>query len=70
MAKTENITLTKYIADDGMYFCNAEQKVICTQLFLGKNDTIENWPEIDEEEKNELEKQWKAEAEAENAEKE
>lgn len=70
MAQKTTITLEKYVAEEGMYFCNAEQKAICTQLFLGENDSIENWPEIDEEEKAELERQWKAEAEAENAEKE
>lgn len=59
------ITITKYVAEEGKYFCNEEQKVIATQLFLGVNDSIENWPEITEEKKNELEAKWQEEAEKE-----
>lgn len=63
--KTENITLTKYVADEGKYFCNREQRIIATQLFLGKADSLDNWPEIDESEKAEIEAQWEEERKAE-----
>lgn len=61
--QTKTIQITSYVADEGFYFYNAENKVIATQLFLGKNDTIENYTEITEEEKIAIEAEWEAEAE-------
>lgn len=65
MAQKTTITLEKYVADEGKYFYNEDSKVICTQLFLGKNDKIENYKEIDESEKAEIEAQWEEERKAE-----
>lgn len=63
--QTQTITLQKFIADEGKYFFNETSKVICTQLFLGKNDKIENYKEIDESEKAEIEAKWEEERKAE-----
>lgn len=65
MAQKTTITLEKYTCDEGKYFYNETSKVICTQLFLGKNDSLDNWPEIDETEKAEIETKWEEERKAE-----
>lgn len=45
---TENITLTKLIASEGMTLTNGE--VYGIEVYLGRNDSPENWYEITDEE--------------------
>ena len=45
---TENITLTKLTASEGMTLTNGE--VLTKELYLGKGDSVENWNEITDEE--------------------
>lgn len=52
-------------ASDGMYLYNKNNKVIGKVAYLGRFDTPENWEEITEERKVELEAQWEKELEEE-----
>lgn len=45
---TENITLTKLIASECMTLTNGE--VFGIEVYLGRNDSPENWYEITDEE--------------------
>ena len=48
--------------ESGMFLCNAEQKVICNKVYLGVNSNENDWKEITETEKADLETLWNAEA--------
>ncbi len=50
---TENITLTKLIASEGMTLTNGE--VFGKEAYLGRNDSPENWYEITDEEAKKIE---------------
>lgn len=50
------------IPESGMFLCNEEQKVICEKVYLGVNANENDWREITETEKAELETLWNAEA--------
>ena len=50
---TENITLTKLIASEGMTLTNGE--VFGKEVYLGRNDSPENWYEITDEEAEKIE---------------
>lgn len=48
------------VPESGMFLCNEEQKIICTKVFLGVNANENDWKEITETEKAELETLWNA----------
>lgn len=48
--------------ESGMFLCNEEQKVICNKVYLGVNSNENDWKEITETEKAELEAMWSEEA--------
>lgn len=50
--RTENVVLTKIEADEGMYLTNGE--TYGKTIYLGKNDSAENWTEITEAEYEQL----------------
>lgn len=49
---TENITLVKIVASDGMTLTNGE--VYGKEAYLGKGDNLENWYEITDKEYQEI----------------
>lgn len=49
------------VPESGMFLCNEEQKVICDKVYLGVNANENDWKEITETEKAELETLWNAE---------
>lgn len=53
--KTKNYNLTKLEAEQNKFLYNG--KTICKVAFLGINDSPDNWREITEEEKQQIEVQ-------------
>lgn len=53
--ETENITLRKLTPSDGRYIANKEN-TICTNsaIYLGKNDSPDNYREVEETEAEEI----------------
>lgn len=48
----------RLIAEEGMFLANYTQKIIAEEVILGKYDSVENWKEITEQEKERLEAEW------------
>lgn len=49
------------VPESGMFIYNEEQKIICEKVYLGVNANENDWKEITETEKAELETLWNAE---------
>lgn len=47
--------------ENGLFLCNEEQKIICTKVYLGINANENDWREITETEKADLEALWSVE---------
>ena len=58
--KISTIELRKLTANDGMVLTNGE--AYGREIYLGKNDSPDNWREISEEEYNAISKEQEAEA--------
>ena len=52
--------------ESGMFLCDEEQKVSCAKVYLGVNSNENDWKEITETEKAELETLWSEEATPDN----
>ena len=61
--KTDTIEIKKLTPSEGMYLANGET-IADGAVYLGKNDSADNWREITAEEKEKIEAEQKAKAKA------
>lgn len=59
--KTDTIEIKKLTPSEGMYLTNGET-IAEGAVYLGKNDSADNWREITAEEKEKIEEEQKAKA--------
>ena len=61
--KTDTIEIKKLTPSEGMYLTNGDT-IANGSVYLGKNDSADNWREITAEEKEKIEAEKKAKAKA------
>ena len=61
--ETTTIEVIKLTASEGMMLANADETFVCSELYLGKNETAANWHEITKERGEEILAEQRAKAE-------